>query len=97
MPLHTCTFKDKKVAPVCIVLVTKLILVFKLVASLGKCVFRMQNSYLFVDCCTYMHTRSRAHTHACMHAHTQRTHRVAEDVISLQNDQLKVIVSHIIT
>ena len=35
---------------VSIVLATKVILVFSLVASLGKYAFRIQNPYLFIDC-----------------------------------------------
>ena len=32
------------------ILVTKVIFILGLVASLGKCAFRIQNPYLFIDC-----------------------------------------------
>ena len=32
------------------ILATKVIFVLGLVASLGKCAFRIQNPYLFIDC-----------------------------------------------
>ena len=37
-------------AHVSIVLATKVILIFSLVALLGKYAFRIQNQYLFIDC-----------------------------------------------
>ena len=32
------------------ILVTQVIFVLSFVASLGKCAFRIQNPYLFIDC-----------------------------------------------
>ena len=42
--------RTAKAVYVLIVLATMIILVFRLVASLGKYAFRIQNTYLFTDC-----------------------------------------------
>ena len=47
---HLHVLRTMKGAHVSIVLATKVILVFSLVASLGKYAFRIQNPYLFIDC-----------------------------------------------
>ena len=45
-------FEDKGTwgARVFMILAMKVIFVLSLVASLGKCAFRIQNPYLFIDC-----------------------------------------------
>ena len=47
---HLSILRTMEGACVSIVLATKVIPVFSLVALLGKYAFRIQNSYLFIDC-----------------------------------------------
>ena len=46
---HLRVLRTMEGVRVSIVLATKVILIFSLVASLGKYVFRIQNPYLFID------------------------------------------------
>ena len=47
---HLCILRTMEGASVSIVLGMNVILVFSLVALLGKYAFKIQNPYLFIDC-----------------------------------------------